>query len=393
MSVHKHSWKIDNNPNKLPRVGIVRYGAFGDTVQAASVCRQLKKQGYHVTLFCSYPASEVIALDPHIDEKIVQMVNQVPPAWLGPYWVWMRNHWRGKAFDKWINLCESVEANLLAMEGNIRFEWSPKPRHEMMNVNYVEWCHKLAGVPHDPWFEFYPQDSELKWADQELARMRKAGITKFILWSLAGSSRSHKVYPHQASIWRHVLKHYPEWGIVTVGDGSCAPFEKAFESEPKVWRTSGKWNIRQVLTMMLRANVVVGPETGVMSAAAFYSMPKVVFLSHSTVENLTRDWKNTTSLWAPTTVCPGRGMNEAPACHMIHQKFEPGCRRNEQFGVAQCVFEIKPEWTWEVLQRCMNEGIAPLWTPPLDVISSGIEQPITFKPVPPQAPSVEDVPT
>jgi hypothetical protein len=101
-----------------------------------------------------------------------------------------------------------------------------------------------------------------------------------------------------------------------------------------------------------------------MSIAAFYPMPKIVFLSHSTPENLTRDWVNTTSLWAPSTWCPGRGKNEVPACHMMIPKFEPGCRRNTETGVAQCASEIKPEWVWDVLQRAIHEGSAGTWYPP-----------------------------
>jgi hypothetical protein len=92
-------------------------------------------------------------------------------------------------------------------------------------------------------------------------------------------------------------------------------------------------------------------------------MPKVVFLSHSTPENLTKHWVNTTSMWAPFTRCPGRGENEAPACHQMHPKFEPACRRHETQGTAQCVAEIKPEWVWNVLQQAMVEGKAPYWQP------------------------------
>ena len=41
------SWKIDPNPEKKPTAGIVRFGAFGDTVQAASVCASFKKSALY----------------------------------------------------------------------------------------------------------------------------------------------------------------------------------------------------------------------------------------------------------------------------------------------------------------------------------------------------------
>jgi ADP-heptose:LPS heptosyltransferase len=370
VSKHAFSWKDKpRNPQGLPTVCVVRFGAWGDTVQAASVCAELKRQGFWVTLMCSYPGSEIVARDPSIDEMITYMQDTIPVNWLGHLWAWMREKWHGQKFDRWVNLTESVEQNCLAVAGSVKFEWAPAVRHGMMNVNYLELQHALAKVPHNPSFKFYPTTEETKWAREELARMKKAGIQKFILWGLAGSSRIHKVYPHQDIIWKHVLQHYRDWGIVTVGDGSLVDLEAGFEAEPRVWKTCGKWNMRQVATMIEYAGVVLGPETGLMSMAAFYPAPKIVILSHSTQENLTRDWVNTTALYAPATTCPGRGANEAPACHQMHADFT-GCRRHEEFGTAQCVGEIKPEWVWGVLQRAMVDGHGGPW-PPLVVSKTG----------------------
>jgi ADP-heptose:LPS heptosyltransferase len=286
-------------------------------------------------------------------------------AQLGQFWPWWENYGigNGKKYDHWVNLTESVEANLLAMPGNIRFVWPAKARHDLMNFNYLEHQHRIARCDYNPSFTFYSSDEEKQWRDRELAKMKKAGIEKYILWPLAGSSRTHKIYPHAPSIWEHVLRHYPEWGIVTTGDPTCKALETGFEGRQRMWLCSGKLSFRQVLLLMETANVVIGPETGVMSGAAFYPMPKVALLTHSTVENLTRDWVNTSSMWAPNTHCPGRGLNEAPACHKMLPSFE-GCRQNEKTMVAQCSSETQPEWVWEVLQACMNTGVAPKWSPP-----------------------------
>jgi len=371
MPVRRFSHKDPYNPEKKPRALVVRYGAYGDMAQAASVVAALKKKGYWVILMCSHPSSELVAFDPNVDEFIVQMQNQVPIQWLGHFWIWMEAKWRGSKIDKWVNLTESVESNLLAMVGNVKFVWEPKARHRLMNFNYLYTQHELAGCtdPFEPSFKFHPTADEIKWRDQERAKMKKAGIEKILMWNLAGSSRTHKLYPHQSVVWQHVLKHYPQWGIVTVGDGSCADLEAGYEGNPKVWRTSGKWSMRQVATMLEAADVVFGPETGVMSMAAFYAMPKICILSHSTVENLTRDWVNTTSIWAPTLNCPGRGNNEVAACHKMLPSFE-GCRRNPDFGTAQCCVEVLPEWVWEHLQNAMNTGRGGEWKPPSTVLNA-----------------------
>lgn len=365
MSTQKFSHKKVLNPDGLPTAALVRYGAIGDLVQAMSVVKGLKDTGYHVTLICQHPASDLVTSDPNIDRLIVQTPNQIPIHQLGIFWAWYQQYGApgGKAFDRWINLTESVESNLLIGPGNVKFGWSPIARHRLMNFNYLEHQHLIAEVPFKPWFEFYPTDEEKKWRDKEREAMRKAGIKKFVFWALGGSSRTHKVYPHSAAIWEHILHYYPEWGVLTSGDPSCAPFEEGYKGKPRMWCASGKYSLRQTLAMLAIADVVAGPETGQMSAAAFYDMPKVVFLSHSTIENLTRDWKNTTSLYAPKTHCPGRGNNQVLACHKMLPTFE-GCRKHDEFGVAQCVSEILPEWTWAVIQDCMREGKAPKWEPP-----------------------------
>ena len=293
----------------------------------------------------------------------MQTPNQVPINQLGHLWAWFEM--KGdpkKRYDKWINLTESVETNLLIGPGNVKFGWSPKARHALMNFNYLEHQHLIGGVPFNPGFKFYPTDEEKRWRDAERNRMRKAGIDKFILWVLGGSSRTHKVYPHTQVIWDNLLERYPTWGVCTAGDASCKVFEQGYEDKPRIWCTSGAYTIRQTMTMMEIADVVVGPETGVMSAAGFYPMPKILFLSHSTVENLSRNWLNTSSLYAPKTHCPGRGNNEVLACHKMLPTFE-GCRRHETLGVAQCTVEIRPEWTWDALQNAMR-GTADLWQPP-----------------------------
>jgi hypothetical protein len=84
-------------------------------------------------------------------------------------------------------------------------------------------------------------------------------------------------------------------------------------------------------------------------------MPKIVFLSHSTHENLTRDWINTVALHAPDIHCPGRGRNEAQACHQMHFSFEH-CKRDEETGVSVCMAGIHPARAWNAIQTAINTG-------------------------------------
>jgi len=102
----------------------VRYGAYGDLVQASSVLAGLKAQGYHVTLYTSPPGEVVMAHDPNIDRIYLQDKDQVPNNLLGEFWAWHK-----KKYDKWVNLSESVERTLLALPLSTPHMMAPAARH------------------------------------------------------------------------------------------------------------------------------------------------------------------------------------------------------------------------------------------------------------------------
>jgi len=331
------------NPRPEKTAAVVRYGAYGDLLQASSVTAGLKAEGYHVTLFCSTPGYPVVQHDPSVDEFYLQDVDQVPNQFLGSFW----NAHKPK-YQRWVNLCESVEGTFLAMPGRTIHEWPPAVRHDMLNRNYVEMSHLIARIPHNPNPRFYPTPDELAWARKERAKMAGA---KVLLWSLAGSS-VHKTWAGLDSVIATIMLNYPEWDVVLAGGETCVMLEAGWENEARVYRRSGVWDIRQTMTFLRFCDCIVGPETGVMNAASMLDVPKVTFLSHSTEENLTRDWVNNISLWSRETSCPGRGENEAPACHQMHYGWQ-NCRRTEN-GVAQCQEDISVEQAWHAIEHAMN---------------------------------------
>lgn len=334
----------DEKPAKTACV--VRYGAFGDLMQASSVFAGLKDQGYHVTLFGSNPQAEVVKHDPNIDKIVLFDRDQVPNADLVSFWQWQK-----KKYDKFVNLSESVEGTLLAMPGRTLTYFPPAARHTLMNFNYLELQHALAGLPHNPQIRFYATQEELRWAEK--AR-EKCGPGPVVVWALAGSS-VHKTWPYIDSVIASIMLKYPTARVVLTGNEACQILEQGWENEPRVIRTSGKWTIRQTLAFQNYADLIVGPETGTLNAAACSPVPKVVLLSHSTHDNLTRDWKNTTVLHAKDTKCKGRGENEAPACHMMHYNWD-NCTRTED-GVAQCQADISAQTAWIQIEKILDKAL------------------------------------
>ena len=331
------SWQKDK-PKKTACV--VRYGAFGDLLQTSSVAAGLKAQGYHVTLMTSPPAHAVIEFDPNIDGFYLQDKDQVPNHMLGDFW-----KYHSKKYDKWVQLSESVEGTLLSIPGKTPHLWSPAARHQYMNHNYVEMAHLIAGLPHKPQVRFYPRESERQWAKAERARL---GGAPLVLWALAGSS-VHKTWDGLDRTIASILVEFPEAHVVLVGGADAAILEQGWENERRVHCKSGKYSIRETMSLLEFVDLGIGPETGVMNAMSQLPMPKILFLSHSTEENLCRDWTNTTSIASENTHCPGRGANEAPACHMLHYSWE-FCKQHPERGVAQCQADIDGDAAWAAIR-------------------------------------------
>lgn len=330
---HRFSYLL---PKPLKTACVVRYGAFGDMMMASPIFRGLKAEGYHVTVFASPPGSDVITNDPNIDKLVLFDKDQVPNGDLGAFW-----EAQAKNFDRFVNLSESCEGSLLAIVNRAPYLWPPKLRHSMMNRNYVEFAHEVAGLPHDPKIVFYPTAEEVRWASLTRERMKAKQV---LLWSLAGSS-VHKTWAGLDNIVASVLTAHPDCGIVFVGGLESKILEQGWEKEPRVYRRCGEWTIRQSLAFLSQVDVVIGPETGILNAAASLDAIKILFLSHSTHENLSRDWRNVIALTSEKTTCPGRGNNEAPACHQLHYGWQ-FCRKVEEMGVAACQADISVEEVW-----------------------------------------------
>lgn len=326
---------------------VVRYGGIGDVLQAACLLPELKRQGYHVTFMCEPLGEQLLRNDPHIDRFLVQDKDQV----FNPELVQYFRHWQGK-FDRWINLCESIEGTLIALPFRVNYHWPQKLRHEMCNRNYLKFICQLADVPLSVEHHFYPTDDENRRAEERIAAIGgqtnpgwvigQKWVRPFvILWALSGSG-VHKFWPHQDSLIAKILLEIPSAHIITTGDNAAKILEVGWENEPRVHCLSGELGIRDTLTLANHCDMVIGPETGVLNSVAFESMPKILFLSHSSVENLSKHWVNTESLSPHNTACY--------PCHQQHDNHDY-CPQDKTTGASICQVDISPADAWRAVQR------------------------------------------
>lgn len=332
---HRELWKEEPLPKKTACV--VRYGGFGDMIQTANILPELKRQGYHVTVMTTPNGEEILRHDPHIDEFFIQDKEQVPNLELGAFWECQKKH-----YDKWINLSESIEGTLLALPGRPNFYWSNEVRAKRLNLNYGEWTAELAGLPYKSEQKFYPHSEERA---QAAKLLDKDYIN--ILWCLTGSS-VHKAYPWTDSVIARLMLEMNNARVIFVGDMSCQLLERGWEKEPRVVRKSGELSIRETLTLATMCDVVVGAETGVLNAVAFErDVAKVIFLSHSTEENLTKHWERTVALRAkPDASVKPCGLK---ACHQMHYTREH-CAIDEETHASMCMRDIDPAKVFDAIK-------------------------------------------
>lgn len=323
---------------------VIRYGGFGDMLMGASVFPGLKRQGYHVTVNTTPSGYNIIKDDPNVDGWIIQDSNQVPNAELPDYWDSV-----AVGYDKVINLSESVEGTFLAVEGRPNHKWPVTLRREMMGGNYYEFAYKLAGLkfsnntpPEHP--PFYETDRERRIAEKR----REAIGGRCILWCLSGSSL-HKAWPYMDALIAEYMLHTDDVNFVLCGDMACKILEQGWENEPRVHLRSGEWSIRESLAFAKTVDCVVGPQTGVVASVAGLDIPKVIFMSHSSDENLTKYWRNYIS------IKPAKEMCECYPCHILHSNFLHCCRDGKT-GAALCQASIEPPEVISAINKLLNIG-------------------------------------
>ena len=299
------------NPDINKVCAVVKLGAHGDAMWASSVFPHLKDQGYYTLLYCQDTTEEVLRHDPYID-RIIKFESRVPMGELGELFNWLEKKYKHVRI-----LIECVEGTLLPSPQKIQYHFPQAMRHKAMDFNYLEFHHMKAEVPYIPRQKFYPNEDEKKWANAVRTELQP----RLVVLVPNGSSCT-KMWPYAGELARFLLRH-PDVSVVVLGDlRDCS-----FEDHPRLMKVGMDWTIRQAMTFCQLADVVVGQETGLLNSVAFEAdVRKVVLMTHSSVENLTRDWPNTASLIGNVKCSP---------CHRLHYTFEH-CNQDKWTKAAAC---------------------------------------------------------
>lgn len=321
-------------PLPAKRAAVVRVGGHGDALWASSVCWHLKHEGYHVTVYASRHGAEVLRHDPNIDRVFGLPDGALTDA---EFLAW-RAHESIK-YERWADLLGSVENRLLYHETSNEFFMPHRLRHRFANVNYLEMVHDYADVPHEWHQRFYPTADETAWAK----KMRAALAGPVVVIAPAGSGPV-KYWPHS----QRLMERLGQAGIYSLVVGDVND-EAVLGVEPWGIFVGMEWPVRAALAYALEADAVVGTESLMVNAVAFEPMLKVVTLSHSSNENLTKHWRNTVAVEAAGLACH--------PCHRIHPPAFRFCARDTVTQAAACLAMANPDQIADLLIEHIDRNV------------------------------------
>jgi ADP-heptose:LPS heptosyltransferase len=313
---------------------------------AACVLPPLKRQGYMIEVISATPNHAIFYHNPMIDKLSVIDVNidlnrDKPVEWQK----WF--HRRSLEGDVFVHLSHSCEMEHCLLPEQTAFWWPPDVRRARCAGNYLETAQRIAQVP----FEFghplfFPSDAERELA---MKTRQQIGGSVVIGWVMSGS-RLDRHYPYSAITIARLIKELDASVIIT-GVPTEEGFKEAKEVMAEVTKRNGSdkgfilatspdtsltWGLRRSLTQLQYCDLVISPDTGPPWAVAFEQVPKVMMLSNSSVENVTKHWTNTITLHADQTRVP------CYPCHRLHQE-QSTCVINAEKNGAKCITDISVE--------------------------------------------------
>jgi len=339
------------DPEKI--CAVLKLGAHGDALWASSVLPHLKEQGYYVILYTQDTGEEVLRHDPHID-RLIKFESRVPMGELGELFAWMEKKYRNSRI-----LVECVEGTLLPSPQKIQYWFPPDMRDMLMNFNYVEMHHRRALVPLEPRVKFYPNEEEKRWANKMRAEM-----TERVVVVVPNGSSVSKMWPYTAEFCERILKR-KDVTVVMLGDERGMNFS-ALEDHKRFRKIGMGWNMRQAMTFVQLADVVMGQETGLLNAVSHESaVHKIVLLTHSSEQNLTRDWPNTVAI-RTYPECAGKS-----GCHRLQYDWST-CNKDEATGASKCQAMIPRDEVMGYVEAALD--VAKADTPEILVIEHGAQR-------------------
>ena len=325
---------------------ISRFGGIGDNLVASAVLPALKKRYGCVEVISQLPQSCVFENNPHIDKLSQHKEGDIPGESAEAWHRWHKV--RASEYAFYANLSHSMETMVALFPTQTQFWWPAAWRRKFCGRNYIEMVADVCGVPYgDCAPGFFPTAEEDAQAQQ--TRGEQIGNGRVIGWVLSGS-RVDKIHPASTLIVARLIRECDATVILFGGPGrDCEMGNRIIDH---VRRQNGstkgvvgaadatlenqKWPIRRVLTQLRHCDLVIGPDTGPMWSVAMHPVPKIMTLSHASLQNITHGWRNCVTLHADPAKVP------CWPCHQLHSALDT-CTPDETKAAAACISSISVE--------------------------------------------------
>jgi hypothetical protein len=270
----------------MKKVLMMRPGsALGDAVFVTPIPRILAERGEEVHVCCEADVRPVFENNPHIAGFIE---CPKPHKWDG---------WEAKyreletQFDHIYHTHGHVEVGLLHRTDVC---WGKVPNaHQRKEVaagkNYQDSIFESIGLEERGLLpEFYFSDAENKMRF-ELRQLLDKDKKKLVVWQWDGSTLS-KLLVWAPKWLRETMNYYSD--TVHYVYAEDANLKAQIPADERVLDALGKFSVRESIMATSIADLVIGPESFIVNAAAAWPIHKILFLSHSAPENLAKYYIN-----------------------------------------------------------------------------------------------------
>jgi ADP-heptose:LPS heptosyltransferase len=260
------------------RVLIIRdAGAVGDMLMITPAIRWWHEKGHEVDVVVkdTRAALDVLAGNPHV-ASLIEM-GETGGAWEERVRR-VKEFSTRKPYKRIFDVVHQCEHRFLHHTEAPEYHWSLDFRRAIAeHVSYYEHINTTCMECPRILPEMYPSGAEER--EWERFRATKPGA-KFVLIQLRGSS-INKCYPYWPTVIVALQKLHPSIHIITTGDRYCEILEQGISEEPgldmgRFMPTAcmgPSWPYRRTLVGTKFVDLVVGPETGTLNAAACWDTP------------------------------------------------------------------------------------------------------------------------
>jgi len=334
---------------------------IGDLLWTTPIPRLLSQEGHKVDVV-AWPENQAVFLHNPYVRKIVK---PPPPNCEEEFAQWFDTI--NASYDRILNLGFLVEKALLHRTDGY---FGPIPpleerRAAAQGKNYMRLHLEAAGFSnHAAVPELYPSSKE----EAEINRLQQEKEEhgwQVVFWHLNGSTLNKNLI--QGHEWIKAVSAACSRSLHFIV-GSVPVKPPSLTQDTRVYDFSGAWSLRTAMLMTKIADVVVGPESAIINAAAAWpNCKKVTIYSHSSPENLGGDWENHHAILPDCPCSP---------CYLIpvnfRQVYDPERRRlaREQEGRClrrhpvnpfvyegyHCVLGLDSEQITDTIIHCLQKG-------------------------------------